>query len=67
MTSRRTSRSRSSCYPAARKANPDSILEGLEEYATGRVTLQRLQSTKATDQVLEARLKALEEKRTRRD
>lgn len=48
-------------YPAVRKANPDLILEGLEEHAMGRFALQRLLSTRASDQALRARLKALKE------
>lgn len=48
-------------YPAVRKANPDLILEGLEEHAMGRFALQRLLGTKATDKSLKARLKALKE------
>ncbi|MEI9949020.1 MAG: hemerythrin domain-containing protein [Pseudomonadota bacterium] len=48
-------------YPAVRKANPDLILEGLEEHAMGRFALQRLLGTRASDKSLKARLKALKE------
>jgi hemerythrin superfamily protein len=48
-------------YPAARKANPDLILEGLEEHAMGRFALQRLLSTRASDKSLKARMHALKE------
>ncbi len=48
-------------YPAVRKANPDLILEGLEEHAMGRFALQRLLGTRASDRSLKARLKALKE------
>jgi hemerythrin superfamily protein len=48
-------------YPAVRKANPDVILEGLEEHAMGRFALQRLLGTQASDESIKARLKALKE------
>jgi hemerythrin superfamily protein len=48
-------------YPAVRKANPDLILEGLEEHAMGRFALQRLLCTRASDKALKARLNALKE------
>jgi len=48
-------------YPAVRQANPDVILEGLEEHAMGRFALRRLLGTRASDQSLKARLKALTE------
>ena len=48
-------------YPAVRKANPDLILEGLEEHAMGRFALQRLLGTPASDKALKARFKALKE------
>ncbi len=48
-------------YPAVRKLKPDLILEGLEEHAMGRFALQRLLGTKASDESLQARLKALKE------
>src|SRR5450432_748040 len=48
-------------YPAVRKANPDLILEGLEEHAMGRFALQRLLGTRASDKSLKTRLKALKE------
>ena len=48
-------------YPAVRKANPDLILEGLEEHAMGRFALQRLLGTRTSDKALKARLKALKE------
>lgn len=48
-------------YPAVRKLKPDLILEGLEEHAMGRFALQRLLGTKASDQSLRLRLKALKE------
>ncbi|MEO6600411.1 MAG: hemerythrin domain-containing protein [Polyangiaceae bacterium] len=48
-------------YPAVRKANPDLILEGLEEHAMGRFALGRILATKASDKSLKARLKALKE------
>ena len=48
-------------YPAVRKANPDLILEGLEEHAMGRFALMRLLGTPSSDHSLKARLKALKE------
>src|SRR5450432_1066148 len=48
-------------YPAVRKANPDLILEGLEEHAMGRFALQRLLATKASDKSIKARMNALKE------
>ena len=48
-------------YPAVRKANPDLILEGLEEHAMGRFALRRLLGTRASDKSVKARLKALKE------
>lgn len=48
-------------YPAVRKANPDLILEGLEEHAMGRFALQRLLGTRASDKSVKARFKALKE------
>jgi hemerythrin superfamily protein len=48
-------------YPTVRRANPDLILEGLEEHAMGRFALQRLLGTKASDKSLKTRLKALKE------
>lgn len=48
-------------YPAVRKANPDLILEGLEEHAMGRFALKRLLGTRASDKSLKTRLKALKE------
>ena len=48
-------------YPAVRKLNPELILEGLEEHAMGRFALQRLLGTRASNQSLKARLKALKE------
>jgi hemerythrin superfamily protein len=48
-------------YPAVRKANPDVILEGLEEHAMGRFALKRLLGTRASDKSLKTRLKALKE------
>jgi hemerythrin superfamily protein len=48
-------------YPAVRSLDPDLILECLEEHAMGRFALQRLLGTKASDQALKARLKALQE------
>ena len=48
-------------YPAIRKANPDVILEGLEEHAMGRFALQRLLGTPSSDHSLKARLNALKE------
>jgi hemerythrin superfamily protein len=48
-------------YPAVRKVNPDLILEGLEEHAMGRFALRRLLGTRASDEQLKSRLKALKE------
>ncbi len=48
-------------YPAVRKLKPDLILEGLEEHAMGRFALERLLGTKASEESLRARFKALKE------
>lgn len=48
-------------YPAIRKLDADTILEGLEEHAMGRFALKRLLGTNAGDHALKARLKALKE------
>jgi hemerythrin superfamily protein len=48
-------------YPAVRKANPELILQGLEEHAMGRFALRRLLATRASEKSLKARMKALKE------